>query len=415
MIKTIKVRRDATYGTAQLLHGLPINATWNCNILKALLLTGYLTSPARYRGFHLSTFWAWLRYAAAIAPLSPDLRLRRLWSRVDPHQKTILSDDFGMGIPCYYLFEQHGFEDFADTSALLDSLLGGVVTHAGKPARGPAKQPDFIAIDSNDRLHILECKGTQTPGHLHKAMQDGIAQKNNLSNGSIFTSCMVGGLFIPQAGSADSAEVVFIDPEPDERLSMLAELPRPTILSAIRRQSFAKAMSVAGLWHSATAISDSKITDSRAQFVRDLSKGELKFAGFDRTDGGWKKKTQYRTLEPNAEAEKNLKSGEADTLFDQSLLTELEVSVPDDVVALLGQAVSASGELAPDVVDGWLSSRSNSARKVHRRALRDTRDNNARLITKNVTSGWSDVSSDNSATLTTAAGISFTLSRTFAS
>lgn len=99
MQKEIRVSVDTSHGTSQLPPLAAARPLWQADMLSALVATAVLTSPPRYRPFHLSTYWAWLRYGAAISRAHSELRLRWLWHHIDPHQKTILSDDFGMGIP----------------------------------------------------------------------------------------------------------------------------------------------------------------------------------------------------------------------------------------------------------------------------------------------------------------------------
>jgi hypothetical protein len=69
---------------------------WQADVGIALLNTALWTRPPRYTGFDLADFWAWLRYMRAFAD-TPDLRLRQEWQDLDPHQKTILSDEVGVG------------------------------------------------------------------------------------------------------------------------------------------------------------------------------------------------------------------------------------------------------------------------------------------------------------------------------
>jgi hypothetical protein len=138
MIRTIQVRTDLSFGSAQILPGLPAACSWDCDIDLTMLAIGYLTAPPQFQGLSLSHYWAWLRYRFALQPTGTDLRLRSIWREIDSHQKTVLSDDFGVGFPCHYLIDQQGFEDFADTKFLIRHLLGGVVDVLGSDLRGPS-------------------------------------------------------------------------------------------------------------------------------------------------------------------------------------------------------------------------------------------------------------------------------------
>lgn len=400
---------DGTYGTATLLPGLPHAAHWDCDVLQALLVVGLLTAPPRYRGISLSTYWAWLRYGAAISTADASLRLRPIWGELDSHQKTLLADDFGIGFPCHYLIEHHGFEDFADTNFLLDSFLSGVVSHASRSKRGPSKTPDFIGVDSANQLHILECKGTQSSRqYLDVALKNGIAQKNNLNNGTIFASCMVAGLFVPQAQSPEHAQVVFVDPEPHPGLEILQDVDPETVVRAVRRQSFAKALGKAGLWVTAGGVASGKVGSREASFARDLDKGELRFNGFLRTDEDtWRRTIEYRSLESDA------RTDEARVPF----VTRLSVDVAVETVTRLKSFTSDSGEVGLSEIDAWLAERLVAQRRTTRRPIYVQRQPAGRFsIERNsVSSAWtmSSYKNDNveSASISVTSGMKFTLER----
>ena len=399
---------DASYGTTSLLPGLPSVAAWNCDVLQALLVVGYLTTPPRYRGISLSTYWAWLRYGAAISRRDPSLRLRPIWNELDPHQKTILSDDFGLGFPCHYLVEQHGFEDFADTAYLLDSLMAGVVSHAARSKRGPSKTPDLIGVDSLGRLHVLECKGSQTSrAALDDALARGISQKSNLNNGSLFTSCMVGGLFIPQDRSTETAQLVFIDPPPDPALQRLQDFDPRVIARAVRRQSFAKALGAAGLWAAAGGVASGRVGPAEADFVRNLKSGELRFNGFIQSkEQTWRKTIEYRSLETDLK-------NEADRA---AFVTRLVIDVPDDVINHVGNLVGRNGQMQLDDLDNWLDERLQRERKTNVRSIHAQYSGNQKLVLRKrkVASAWTMSSSDSNgeaASISVSSGIRLQIER----
>lgn len=408
MKKRIQMSVDMSHGTVGLLPGLPAAAQWDCDVLQALLVVGYLTTPPRYRGISLSTYWAWLRYGAAISTRRSSLRLRPIWNELDPHQKTILSDDFGLGFPCHYLVEQHGFEDFADTAYLLDSLLAGVVSHATRSKRGPSKTPDLIGVDSLGRLHVLECKGSQTSrAALDDALGRGIAQKSNLSNGSIFASCMVGGIFVPQDRSAEEAQLVFIDPDPDPALKRLQALDPKVIERAVRRQSFAKALGTAGLWAAAGGVASGRVGSAEADFVRDLESGELRFNNFDKTEEQtWRKTIEYRSLETDLK-------DEADRV---AYVTRLVIDIPEDVVRRVGSLVGQTGAVGFEELDAWLAERLVRERTVNIRTLASRTTADGKLIARrrSVTSAWTMSSAEGeleTATISVSSGIRFRIER----
>lgn len=409
MRKRVEMSVDSTHGTATLLPGLPHAVHWDCDVLQALLVVGLLTAPPRYRGMSLSTYWAWLRYGAAISTTDASLRLRPIWDELDPHQKTLLADDFGIGFPCHYLIEHHGFEDFADTSYLLDSLLTGVVSHASSSKRGPSKTPDFIGVDSTDQLHILECKGTQSSRqYLDRALANGIAQKNNLNNGAIFASCMVGGVFIPQAQSPEHAQLVFIDPEPHPALILLQQMDPKEIGRIVRRQSFAKALAAAGLWVTAGGVASGRVGSSEARFARNLDEGELLFNGFFRTEGdAWRRTVEHRSLEGGA------KTNEVRIPF----VTRLIIDLSAEIVARLKEFTSDSGVVGVSEIDAWLAERLSAQRTTTKRTIHSQSQASGRFSVKrnSVSSSWTMSSSKDdmveSASVMVSSGMKFTLEK----
>lgn len=370
MEKTIQVSADPKYGVTKFVPGLRSQTgrhpVWRANILSALLMTGVLTSPSQYRPFHLSAFWAWMRYGTAIASRSSDLRLRRLWSRIDPHQKTILSDDFGMGFPALYLREHFAFEDFADTKHVVERLLRGVASPAELSANGAAKLPDFIVTDAIGRLHILECKGTQIHTYLSTALERGVLQKNNLSNGTIFTSCMVSGLFIPQFSNANSAKLIFVDPKPDKLLTMLSErISLGAVRKEVRRQALAKALNTAGLTHTASMIATGGEYLRQDDLGLKLIDEELTFAEFKRDDKFWKRSIRHRAFEPRNDSDKFLGSESSEV---EPIETTLKISVPDDLLRVLKESVSLrQGRrvqgINTSLIDEWMRTKRSEVKK----------------------------------------------------
>ena len=356
MIRNIEIRVDPAYGTATLLPGLPAAAIWTCNVDLTLLLIGNLTTPPRFKGLSLSNYWAWIRYGIAMNPVG-DLRLRRIWLDIDSHQKTILSDDFGVGFPCHYLIDNHGFEAFADTKYLVEHLLKGFVSLLSSDLRGPSKSPDFIAVDNLGQLHIIECKGSQSSRvALKKAIGRGISQKNNLASPGLFASCMVGGIFVPQYQSKEAAEIVFADPPVDEILQALAELGRPKLRKGVRRISLAKTLSMAGLWTAASAITDEHINPDNVNFVRNIAKGELPFAGYvkDGATGNWTRKIEFRSLDEDL----------GNTDKKTPIITTLTLILPSTVEELFADAINHDGSVSRAKVDKWIAARRRETRVI---------------------------------------------------
>ena len=197
---------------------------WDINFPAMLLMIGHLTTPTSSTGVSLSEFWAWVRYLSAITP-DPDLRLTRSFSDLDAHQKTILSDDFGMGAPLLWLNEHLDLDRIVDGRYFVEYVAASVgATQQRTAKRGPNKTPDFVARDVSGEWHVIECKGTQS-GREYSARQlgqagppptGGIAQKRSIKFPTSHTGQrLVSGLQIGvEAG--DPSRLTFIDPEPED-------------------------------------------------------------------------------------------------------------------------------------------------------------------------------------------------------
>lgn len=132
------------------------------NIASMLLMIGYLTTPISSTGVSLSEFWAWVRYLAAITP-DQRLRLTRSFADLDAHQKTILSDDFGVGVPMLWLNDRLRFDRIVDGRYFVQKIAASIGASQRRTAkRGPNKSPDFVARDIHGVWHVIECKGTQS-------------------------------------------------------------------------------------------------------------------------------------------------------------------------------------------------------------------------------------------------------------
>ncbi|OQW85804.1 MAG: hypothetical protein BWK72_20385 [Rhodoferax ferrireducens] len=280
---------------------------------------------------------------------------------MDPHQKTILADDFGVGFTCHYLVDQHGFEDFGDTNYVIKHMLKGKALLKKPPKkRGAAKSPDFIAVDGLGRLHVLECKGTQSSRtYLKKAMEKGRDQKLNISSTrGTFKTSMVGGLYVPLHKARADAELVFLDPEPNEELIELGKLGRRTIANAVRRVSLSKMLSSVGLWQAATTVFDGTTEFIDPRFVRDIKNFGLRFAGFELNSAAdrYEREVEYRSFEPRGRDRSQL----------DGYMTRLKLSVPENITDLFSKdVISEKGVLPRSVVDQWIGEALSKRRRKY--------------------------------------------------
>jgi hypothetical protein len=224
---------------------------WRADMDLALLFTALWTRPPLYLGFSLSDWWAWLRYCRAFDN-SNDLRLRKEWDDLDAHQKTILSDDLGVGFTTLLFSETLGFSQYVETNFMANVLMPGVFQLGRTSKRGPRKIPDYIALDIYGNYHVLECKGTQSSlQKLDNAIQRGIPQKRNLSTTNFtnvrITFSLVAGLFIPQNSNQSNATIQISDPDWDDLSIFLTDVSERDFLIAIIQISFAKHFALMGI------------------------------------------------------------------------------------------------------------------------------------------------------------------------
>ncbi|OLO26234.1 hypothetical protein BTA37_28450 [Priestia megaterium] len=182
------------------------------DLLDILIHVAKRTSLPISHGFSLGDLWAWLRYLPAISN-DVNLKLREEWEEIDSHQKTILSDDMGMGFSSSILSQCLKLIFICPTNYLVDMHPSISLRKNGK--RGPDKSPDFIAVDTFGGLHIIECKGTQSNRRkLDEQLNTGYDQKNNVLDPSGFINeKLVSGVFIPQYSSTERGVFRIKDPE----------------------------------------------------------------------------------------------------------------------------------------------------------------------------------------------------------
>lgn len=234
------------------------NQTVSVNIPGVLLAIGYLTTPTSVVGVSLSEYWAWVRYLHAINP-SSDLTLSDDFASLDAHQKTILSDDFGMGVPIYWLLDKLDIKSVSDGRYFIDFVAASVGATTKKTSkRGPTKSPDFVALDEQGKYHVVECKGTQS-GTDYRSKQFGtaglvkggtatgaIAQKNTIA----FPPDKAGqklacGLCLETSSSGLKSSLKIIDPDEEEKF-VLTRASMIYAEDASLRSTLAKTLRLAG-------------------------------------------------------------------------------------------------------------------------------------------------------------------------
>jgi hypothetical protein len=413
MRRTLLVSQDKQFGTKYMLPKLQKNGPWSCHLSKAFLMIGILTSPPRFQGGQSSFLWPAIKYASAIDPQDTWLRLRSSWTTLDAHQKTVLSDDFGMGIPALYLLENHGFDSFADTSFLLRYLGRNVTKINVKPKRGPAKLPDFICLDSKGELHILECKGSQSRTYLSTALQSGIEQKNNLSRTKYIKSSMVAGVFVPQFTDRKPAELIFIDPEPEDVVALLSIGTKAGVANGVRRIAFCKTLVAAGLVQLATVLEGSPISSSDRPSARSLVNREVEAGGYEKQDGDWVKRVSFLSQEPDPNIESSVGWDSADASIASLYVNQLTISLPETILKILDSVWSNDKGLDERQLDLILKELYVENLSSTSRSIRE-RDSSGTVgeVRRNVSSAWKESKEDDKgAHLITPTGLRFELTR----
>jgi len=228
---------------------------YDLNIPSMLLMIGYLTTPTATTGVTLSEFWAWVRYLAAITPDDQEMKLTQSFSTLDAHQKTILSDDFGMGVSMLWLWNTLSFDLVVDGNYFMRQHAHSVgVTQRRVVKRGPNKTPDFVGRDSKGFWHVIECKGTQSGSHYsNRQLAGGLAQKQSLIFPRNYTGQrLVCGLTIGLEG-AEGSRLEVIDPPPDDPVEIFPD-EMPQANDAATRGVMSKLLRMAGFETAAEAL-----------------------------------------------------------------------------------------------------------------------------------------------------------------
>ena len=233
---------------------------YQMDVLFALIFTALWTRPPVRYGFSLADTWAWMRYIPALCS-SGELRLCEAWNSLDPHQKTVLSEDFGVGFTTWFLYRELGFLRYSDTLWVINTLQPGAFQLGPSAKRGQRKSPDYIAEDRHGDFSVLECKGTQASRQgLINAIKRGIPQKQNLQavGGGQLTHSLVAGLFIPQFHSAEHPVLIVADPERPSINEVLGRYSRGEIRRGVSQIAYAKELATLGFAQTANAVARTK-------------------------------------------------------------------------------------------------------------------------------------------------------------
>jgi hypothetical protein len=237
------------------------------DITEALLMLGTISVPGGFSTASPARFWAWVRYFSAISSQA-DLRIIQEFSDLDPHQKTILSDDFGVAVGTKLLYDQlGGLRDIVDGRRFIlqySSLLRASKKKQKRrpPKVGPNKCPDFVLLDRNDKWHVLECKGTQTSAYYRdKQLKTAMNQKFAIEvKNTVAGSRLAAGLFLTDDRANEESSVRIVDPEPEPYVVLDDQ---DTALQVQRRLAISRALGFAGYAALADELAMPSLVDER--------------------------------------------------------------------------------------------------------------------------------------------------------
>ena len=187
---------------------------WDIRAIDLLHKIGFLTTPSWANMARLSASWATRRYFWAIAeplPQGTNLRLSDDARRMDFHQKTLLSDEFGIGMAGLLIEKFFEAGSFVDISIALDDPAA----YQDIEREGEA-QPDYLmwGDEDNSPYYVVECKGSQCNKNTsYDQLRRGLEQIPSVVFGAgprqvvtvVVATCLLD----------DGTDVFVLDPPPD--------------------------------------------------------------------------------------------------------------------------------------------------------------------------------------------------------
>lgn len=176
---------------------------------------GEVTTPRAVNLARLSASWATRRYfwciqearpLTAQSPfrLSPDAR------RMERHQKTLLSDEFGVGFAALLMEQLFHATNVVD----MEFALADPVQYFGVQANASRRRPDYLMWAPGGTVYVVECKGCQTSraGALNQ-LRRGMEQVPTISIPGSAVPQLVIGTYM----AARATTVFVVDPPSDDR------------------------------------------------------------------------------------------------------------------------------------------------------------------------------------------------------
>ncbi len=200
---------------AQLVPALANTPLMTFRAIDLLRKTGELTTPQWANMARLSASWATRRYFWAIAAASTSpgkFRINPECKDLDFHQKTLMSDEFGVGFAGLTMERLFNSNAWVDVSvALADRTRYQNVRRQGR------LQPDYLMWQDtpNAPYYVVECKGSQTQrGVSMDQIRRGLEQVPALRFGR--QGRQVERLVVATLLQTTNTTVFIIDPEDEE-------------------------------------------------------------------------------------------------------------------------------------------------------------------------------------------------------
>jgi hypothetical protein len=111
-----------------------LSGTQQVDMLAVMREISLRTAPPNSKGFDLASNWAVWRYIPALAKGS-HLLLRPEWNDIDSHQKTILSDDWGVGVGMHIVGSALGFIRATSTNYFLSQVPQAYIVKEAKEGK----------------------------------------------------------------------------------------------------------------------------------------------------------------------------------------------------------------------------------------------------------------------------------------
>jgi len=252
---------------------------WSIRPIDLLRKLGEMTTPPFLpleKMPRLSASWATRRYFWAIEPVpagsSSPFRLSSEARELDFHQKTLLSDEFGIGMAGLLMEQQLGAANNLDTSYALRAP--GSFQDI---SLNSAASPDYLMWGSGKTYYVVECKGCQTTKSVAiNQIRRGLEQvvSVNFGSGPYTSETMVVSTFLGRT----STRLFVVDPPEDEEPQGRTP-PKRRVVRIEDPEGFARR---ASLQNQARLLVWAGLYESAAKISHELEIPISAFAGFER-------------------------------------------------------------------------------------------------------------------------------------